>query len=388
MPKNIIFCADGTWNGPGEGDEGQEVVGATNVLKTFANLAGKRALSTLKLSDEEESALTDAATGEVLQVAKYIHGVGDSDNFLVKLLGGALGAGLVTRIVRGYTFISRNYRAGDRIYLVGFSRGAYTARALGGLICSQGLIDSTQVDLTSDKDVAYRWGSAVWYKSRKGALAGSPTLLGRLENMVLDFPSFFLRPPAPEMMIAAPITAIGVWDTVGSLGIPQYDLKTGEHIDALCFTDTKLNDKVATGFHAVSLDERRGDFQPTLWDARSGVEQCLFPGAHADVGGGYSDDGDAGGLSDIALAWMTDKLQAAGVLYSANPAYTPQPNASGVAHAPWDDVPWKALPQSARSFPELLRENGLDPSIASRMRAGDVLGNPKGKLGPYKPGNL
>jgi len=388
MAKNIVFCADGTWNGPGEGDdEGKEVAGATNVLKTFANLAGKRALSTLKLSDEEESAFVDPASGAVLQVAKYIHGVGDSDNFLVKILGGTVGAGLVTRIVRGYTFISRNYEAGDRIFIIGFSRGAYTARALGGLICSQGLIDARQIDLTSDKDVAYRWGSAVWYKSRKGSLAGSPTLLGRLENLVLDFPKFLLRAPEPGQMIEAPIAAIGVWDTVGSLGIPQYDLKTGEHVDALRFTDTKLSDKVAMGFHAISLDEQRGAFTPTLWDVRAGVEQCLFPGAHADVGGGYP-EGAESGLSDAGLAWMTAKLAGAGVLYSGNPLHTPKPDAAGTAHAPWEDVPWKALPKSRRSFPAALIEGGLDPSVALRMRAGDVLGHPKGKPGPYKPGHL
>ena len=82
------------------------------------------------------------------QAAKYLHGVGDSDNFLVKALGGALGAGLITRIVRGYTYISRTYAAGDRIFIVGFSRGAYTARALAGLIAAKGLLDATKLDPT------------------------------------------------------------------------------------------------------------------------------------------------------------------------------------------------------------------------------------------------
>jgi hypothetical protein len=99
MAKNIVFCADGTWNGPGQSGESEEMSGTTNVLKTFLNLAGSRSALTVRLSDEEESNYSDAG-GKLLQIAKYIHGVGDSENFLVKILGGVFGAGLVMRIVR------------------------------------------------------------------------------------------------------------------------------------------------------------------------------------------------------------------------------------------------------------------------------------------------
>jgi uncharacterized protein (DUF2235 family) len=386
VAKNIVFCADGTWNGPGQGDESEEVSSATNVLKTFVNLSGERTVDTLKLSDEEESVFKDA-NGQTLQVAKYLHGVGDSDNFLVKILGGALGAGLITRVVRGYTFICRNYEPGDRIYLLGFSRGAYTARTLGGLISSQGLMDAQQVDLTSDKDAAYRWGAAVWYKSRAGSFAHSDTLIEKLENLVLDLPSFFLRPPEASKMVKAPVTAIGVWDTVGALGIPEYDLRTGQQIHALQFCDTVLNDNVAHGFHAVSVDERRGDFVPTLWNDRPGVVQRLFPGAHSDVGGGYS-KGAESGLSDGALVWMTKKLIEVGVLFSAKPAFIPEPNPAGTAHCPWNKIPWVALPQRSRSFPAGLVANGQDGSIAARKAAGNVMNCCSGVPGPYAPGNL
>lgn len=378
MSKRIVFCADGTWNGPGTGDEDQEIPGATNVLKTFVNLAGERALGTFSLSDEEEATHVDGA-GQVLQVAKYLHGVGDSDNLLVRLMGGALGAGLVARIVRGYTFISRNYRKGDRIYLVGFSRGAYTARALAGLICSQGLMDASQLDLEPDKDVAYRWGSAVWYASRKGMLAANQTLLGRLEDMVVDFPGFFLRPPPRDKMISANIEAIGVWDTVGSLGIPQYDRESGAPLDALRFADTVLSDKVAHGFHALSADERRADFVPTLWSPRAGIVQRVFPGAHADVGGGYT-VGPESGLSDAGLAWMTRQLSNVGVLYATAPRYVPAPNCAGIAHAPWEQIPWRVLRQCARTYGEDIE---LDESITMRRAAGPVLHCPGATPAPY-----
>ncbi|MBI3516297.1 MAG: DUF2235 domain-containing protein, partial [Proteobacteria bacterium] len=140
MAKTIVFCADGTWNGPGEADHDDKTAAATNVFKLFLNLRGDDTHGSYLLEKEQERQLV-AADGTVQQVAKYLHGVGDSDNALVKLLGGTLGAGLITRIVRGYTFVSRSYEPGDRIFLVGFSRGAYTARALAGLIAAQGLLD-------------------------------------------------------------------------------------------------------------------------------------------------------------------------------------------------------------------------------------------------------
>jgi uncharacterized protein (DUF2235 family) len=181
MAKSIVFCADGTWNGPGQGEE-QEADGGrrTNVYKLFLNLDGTLAAGTgtLLTADEQEKVLA-GPDGRVTQIAKYLHGVGDSRNFLVRMLGGGGGAGLVTRVVRGYTFISRNFEPGDRIFIVGFSRGAYTARALAGLIAARGLLDDKQNDL-SDRDQAYRLGSAEWFTYRRGALRSKPNLLHRL----------------------------------------------------------------------------------------------------------------------------------------------------------------------------------------------------------------
>jgi uncharacterized protein (DUF2235 family) len=147
MSKTIVFCADGTWNGPQEPDSDDKTAHPTNVFKLFLNLAGKDTAGTYLLENEQERLLS-AADGSPQQVSKYLHGVGDSDNPLVQALGGSIGAGLVTRIVRGYTFISRNYAVNDRIYIIGFSRGAYTARALAGLIATKGLLDATKIDLT------------------------------------------------------------------------------------------------------------------------------------------------------------------------------------------------------------------------------------------------
>ena len=145
MSKNIVFCADGTWNGPEEhtqqspidtADTAGELLGGalTNVVKLYANLAGRPTPETLALQNEQEKTLLDVA-GNTVQIAKYLHGVGDSNNVVIKVLGGVFGMGVIARIVRGYTFISRYYQPGDAIHLAGFSRGAYTAR-LGGDDCA------------------------------------------------------------------------------------------------------------------------------------------------------------------------------------------------------------------------------------------------------------
>ena len=382
MAKTIIFCADGTWNGPAEPDHDDPSAPATNVFKLFANLAGKDEVGTLVLAKEQERTATDQ-NGDVLQVAKYLDGVGDSSNFLTKLLGGTTGAGLIVRIVRGYTFISRSYVPGDRIFIVGFSRGAYTARALAGLIASKGLLDASQIDLT-DKTNAYRLGSAVWYERLREVRGGNANLLGRLQELALDLPNFVSRPPPASQRIEAPIEAVAVWDTVGALGIPEFTVQL-TRVDAFQFADTKLSPKVKHGFHAVAVDEQRADFTPTLWDADSRIHQVLFPGAHADVGGGYATANGESGLSDCSLAWMTEKLESLGVQFASTPTFRPTPSPIGPAHQPWTSAPWTVLPRALRVIP-----NGLSVSqcLVDRRRAAAVCAAPNLAPLAYAPENL
>jgi uncharacterized protein (DUF2235 family) len=116
MTKNIIFCADGTWNSPNQDNDGDETPDPTNVFKLFLCLEGKDSPNTLLTANEQEKELSE--NGMALQVSKYIHGVGDSRNAIRRLLGGTFGAGIISRIVRGYTFISRNYEPGAKIFIV------------------------------------------------------------------------------------------------------------------------------------------------------------------------------------------------------------------------------------------------------------------------------
>jgi uncharacterized protein (DUF2235 family) len=386
MAKNIVFCADGTWNGPGEEDSDDQNSPATNAFKTFVNLDGIESPDTPQLAKEQEKALSDSS-GAVRQVAKYLHGVGDSSNILNKLLGGSLGAGLITRIVRGYTFVSRNYSRDDQIFLLGFSRGAYTARALGGLIAAKGLLDQSKLP-PGDKEAAYRAGAAVWYDYRRTALKNDPDKLGKLEQAILDLPAILSRAPSISLVAGVAIRCIAVWDTVGSLGIPEYNSQK-LRIDAFQFCDTNLSPSVARGLHAISVDDRRADFTPTLWTTDPvRILQALFPGAHGDVGGGYATAGSQSGLSDGALAWMTCELAKLNVLYAATPGFPFAPDAGGIGHQPWISPPWDVLPQLPQG--RFLTGGGLalHRSVLARLGAGTVLPDPSLPACPYAPINL
>jgi len=378
MAKHIVFCADGTWNSPRADENKDETPDPTNVYKLFLNLAGDFAGDSLRHADEQEK--TDPASG---QVVKYIHGVGDSRNAVGRLLGGTFGAGVIARVVRGYTFISRNYLPGDRIHVVGFSRGAYTARALAGMIVSQGLLAPA---LTQDREEAYRRGAEAWYRYR-GKTVKRPLSLAHLVEVARDLPAFLSSRSlkARDFVPVAKVATVAVWDTVGSLGLPDFTAG-GERVDAFRFADTALSPKVERGFHAVALDERRGDFSPTLWDPATHVTQLLFPGAHSDVGGGYPAAGGESGLSDGALEWMMSQLTGQGVALANPLTVVPAPDPAAMAHAPWAKAPWTlpGVKLGPRAFPAGMPEHA---SIAARLKAGPVRAEPGAAPAPYRPGN-
>jgi uncharacterized protein (DUF2235 family) len=378
MAKKIVFCADGTWNSPDQDDNQDLTADPTNVYKLFLRLAGDLCADSLRDADEQEKVLV--REGTTLQAAKYLHGVGDSRNPIVKLMGGAFGAGIISRIVRGYTFISRNYEPGAEITIIGFSRGAYTARALAGLIASQGVLAP---GLTQDRENAYRSGAQAWYRFRRAA--GRPSILAHLAEIVADLPAFLSSQNLQErdLVPVASLANVAVWDTVGAMGFPEY-AGNGQRLDAFRFVDTRLSPKVRQGFHAVALDEQRNDFVPTLWDTAPNVTQFVFPGAHGDVGGGYPARDGESGLSDGTLIWMVANLEAQGIAFSSTTPL-PEPDPAGTAHRPWCHGAWLALPSSPRTFTSGVE---LDASIEARRSAGPVVGDPGEAPAPYRPVNL
>jgi len=260
MSKQIAYCADGTWD---------TSTSHTNVYKLY-------------------KALIIGAN----QMPFYDDGVGASGNPIVKIVGGAFGTGLWDKIKEGYVKISQVYEAGDPLFIFGFSRGAYTARSLAGMIMACGL--PTQ-DFTDDLvDTAFNA-----YRDK----ANRANLLKGLAGCNLVTPQ---------------ITMVGVWDTVGSLGIPSGF--GGVDPIAYGFLDTGLHPSIKNAYHALAIDERRAQFPPTLWDGPAApgqtLEQVWFTGAHSDVGGGEPDDlPGTTALSDLTLGWMMSKASALGLQF-------------------------------------------------------------------------
>lgn len=265
--KLIVFC-DGTWNKPDEVEQGRPA--ATNVAKLFQATCAEDFYGTP-------------------QVVHYVIGVGTQVGERVS--GGLFGLGISDNIKDGYQFICGNYEPGDEIFLFGFSRGAYTARSLAGLIYNMGILKRQHFDRINMAYDKYRDTSAEWHPNpAKGAKAREFRENYTYGNEKIHF--------------------IGVWDTVGALGAP-YGLVLGwlsNRIFHTRFHDTKLSPIVEAGYHALATEDRRWPFRPALWqlgpahDPNNFGEEW-FPGAHSDVGGGYADSG----LADLALEWMAEK---------------------------------------------------------------------------------
>ncbi|HZU89951.1 MAG TPA: DUF2235 domain-containing protein [Stellaceae bacterium] len=240
--KRLIICCDGTW------DDADATADFTNVVRIA------RAIKPM-----------DTRTGTAIpQIVYYHSGVGTGGDAFEHIIGGAIGFGLSRNVRDGYAFVANNYCEGDEIFLFGFSRGAYTARSIAGLIGWAGLIHKGDMD-----DFALLWEG---YRLKDHP--GHP-----------DARLYF-----PNRHESVPIKGIGVWDTVGALGVPGH---LGEMFTQFYqFHDTNLGPHVENAFQALAPADQK-------------LLQVWFAGAHSNVGGGY----DEHGLSDIALAWMAGQIE-------------------------------------------------------------------------------
>ena len=303
------------------------------------------------------------------EMGKYLPGVGTQGNAILEFLGKAFGDGIAEQIIRGYTFLSRNYAAGDQVFIVGFSRGAAAARALAGFVAIKGLLDPTRYDPTN-KDSAYVRAIAAWYQYR----SGNPALANqaRLGEIPLGPGQVVPQLTPDDYVEIASIQAIGVFDTVSSLGVPNIG-PDGRAIYDFNICDTVLNPKVLNGFQALAADEIRTVFAPTYWTPRGGILQSIFPGSHSNVGGGYPEKG----LSDGALEWMIDQLAGVGL----NVAIPPPAAPFALDTARDDSVQWPyyLMQNPPRRFPVSAT---VDPSLAARWGQ-QVLVMTAGISGPY-----
>jgi uncharacterized protein (DUF2235 family) len=332
--KRLVCFFDGTWNKPEDADP-------TNVVKLQRVIPPVDGGGIAQVVHYELGIATEAALGDL--------------TFAV----GAIGFGVGSRIQGGYRFLCENYEDGDEIYLVGFSRGAFEARSLAGLIALAGIARSAAPEASHE----------VWdcYESNK--LARNPARVKAL-RAAAHFP--------------VRIKCVAVWDTIGNLGIPF--VRKSLIKELLAFHDTKLAPTVDVGLHALSIDEPRGPFSPTLWTLKKGtalppgqiVEQVWFPGCHANIGGGYKNCA----LSDIALLWMAERLtQTTGLAVGLERLRaTTKPDPLGQQVSPTSDgvyrvsylLPFVRLIKQNRKGISALRRAFLGSWRTSALPAGEV----------------
>lgn len=284
MKRIAIFC-DGTWNTPDKEENGKNC--QTNVVK-LAN------------------ALSAASKDGTAQLLYYDTGIGSEGKMTTRVFDGATGYGISAKILQAYRFIINNYEQGDELFLFGFSRGAFTVRSLSGLIRNSGILKTVNLNLV---EKAYSI-----YRSRH------PRFQPREIEATL-----FRKTYAIE--VTTQIKFIGVWDTVGALGNPLPVKGFGNKRNQ--FHDTDLSSRISNAYHALAVDEKRKNFEATLWHQQAHstgqvLEQVWFPGVHTDIGGGNPET--ESGLSDIALQWMLQKAQSCNLSFDMM-AINPDPMA-------------------------------------------------------------
>ncbi|OYV39023.1 MAG: hypothetical protein B7Z83_02990 [Thiomonas sp. 20-64-5] len=273
--KRIALFADGTWSKPDQNDGNAPT--PTNVVKLSVAVAPQDGLG-------------------VDQIVFYQKGLGEQGGLWDKLTGGAFGMGISANIRELYLFLVQNYAPGDQIFLFGYSRGAYTVRSVAGMIRNCGVLRPQFAQHIPDAYALYRDRTPDSHPDAPQSLT---------------FREAYSWPDAP-------IELIGVWDTVGALGVPVTPLRFWtKHLYE--FHDVTLSSHVRYGYQALAVDERRKPFSPTLWQTQSHannqvVEQAWFPGVHGDVGGGQT----LTGLSDGALLWMADRASRCGLALDAS----------------------------------------------------------------------
>ena len=346
--QRLILLFDGTWNDPED---------QTNVFRLAE-----------RIREQDD---------DIRQTFFYDSGVGTgtSDRFM----GGVTGHGLSKNLLEGYEWLAKHYNNNDEIWIFGFSRGAYTARSLVGLIRKCGLLRIV-----------------------------TPGLLDKAEGIYRDKR---LSPDCDECQAfrnnysrAPRVHFIGVWDTVGALGIPGTNLS--EH-GKYSWHDTELSSIVNYAYHAVALDEHRAAYDVPLWTGENGqekpgnldVEQRWFIGAHANVGGGY---GAEDLLADIPFQWMIEKATSAGLkldgFIAAEDAWKTSPQDSfkkflkGVyawfrkLRAPGDGRHFRHFNKGIEGKPAV--NVTVDPSVWTRWKAPEFNYRPRTltDAGQYPPG--
>lgn len=401
MARKLVVCCDGTWNTPRT---------ETNIYRTYhflrERLGGPPELT------QKDGVTTCAGRAKDGSDVLLFYDQGVGTDWFSRLTGGAVGAGLSDNVRDAYHFLGQNFTPGSEIYVFGFSRGAYTARSLCGFIKAAGLLDRPSVqDVWRAYMDLYATESRMIVKpagwnadrARRWLVQKGGDAVGRFGGDVDRLPRH----------AGVKVRFIGVYDTVGALGVPlPRAAKVNEPI--VGFHDTTLGDLVEHAVQALAVDERRGPYVPSLWTqavdaallAGQTVLQVWFPGVHSDVGGGYHDKG----IGDITWDFMMRQASRRGLVIDdtqPTPAVTVAPLPA--QHESFDAA-WKVLSAKLNLVPEGVRPIGptlkgprgdsltvagevrLHPSLINRFgkRCTTILdeGKNQKKDGDYLPANV
>jgi uncharacterized protein (DUF2235 family) len=304
MGKTIVLCCDGTGNEYGSNN--------TNVVDSFAPI----------IRDAEQIAYYDPGIGTFSIFGRVL------GKRIGVTLGQGFGYGLRENSEDAYLYLMDRYQPGDKVFLFGFSRGAFTVRCLAGMLHKVGLLQKGSINL-------------VPYASSVSSIRGN-------EHVAAGFKETYCQ--------ECKMHFIGVWDTVGSLG-----LWYGKQ-----FFDDRLNEAVANAYHAISIDEKRNKCPVSIWDENNlapnqNVVQVWFAGVHSDVGGWYEERG----LSDIALIWMLENAQKHGLKLKEGWKGRLHPDPVSEMHESRTGA-WRLWPPAIRKIPEGAK---IHTSVVTRIKA-------------------
>ncbi|UJO21747.1 uncharacterized protein CLAFUR5_09246 [Fulvia fulva] len=312
LPKRLIVCCDGTNNSSNQGVE----TNPTNVARL------SRAIANVGYASDGS---------KVPQITYYQAGIGTDPTVtsFTKAKQQGLGIGLNEKVCEAYNYLANNYGPGDEIFIFGFSRGAYTARVLASFLCQFGLLTPGMMDYFDEIFEAYKHRADNEYTFRDMKWSKGFARPGEL-GLELNSEERITRYECIKKWTHLHITvkAVGVFDTVGSVGLSGKLPQPGQDSD---WHSSSLHPNIEHAFHALAIDESRGNFAPTLYylyDAciKSGtkLKQCWFPGYHGDIGGHASPDGCINSYDLLTFAWMIDQLTQENLLnFSKHQLYYP-----------------------------------------------------------------
>jgi uncharacterized protein (DUF2235 family) len=314
--RNLIVCCDGTDNEFGPIN--------TNVV---------RLAQVLDRDPAKQLLYYDPGVGTMPEPGA----LGAIHKWTSKIAGLAFGAGLEWKVQEAYTYLMDQWKPGDRVFIFGFSRGAYTARVLAAMLHAIGLLSQGSINMVP-------YALKIFKGARDERAAGDGNDYDRLCD---QFRWTFARPMGRhDQDRRFPVHFVGVWDTVSSVGWVW---------DPAKFRYTAWNPSISTIRHAVAIDERRWFFRQNLFKQAGpdqDFRQIWFPGVHCDVGGGYPPtlDGQPAELWRIPFAWMLEEAQAAGLIID------PERLAMVVDPVPVEPRPWTDLKHESLEGPWYIAE--------------------------------